>query len=389
MTDSALDPFHPLVRAWFHERFPNGPTRPQSAAWPAIADGHDVLVASPTGSGKTLTAFMVGINELFVNPPDEIPTGPSILYLSPLRALATDIKFNLQQPLEELAALAQAQGLNIPTIRAAVRTGDTSQSERQQHIRKPPHIYVTTPESLYNLLTSANGRNLMRHVRTVIVDEIHAMAPDKRGSHLSLSLERLERLTVETSGRRPQRIGLSATQRPLERVARFLTGVHDDGRDVRILDCTGYRQTDFALTLPNSELEAVMSTEQFHDVLGQLCDLVAAHTTTLIFVQSRRLAERFAHQLSEALLDAGLMANADQVVAAHHGSMSHERRHHVEHLLRSGQLRALVATASLELGIDVGPVDLVVQVGSPRAIATFLQRAGRANHQVGGVPKAR
>ena len=389
MTDSAVDSFHPLVRAWFNERFPNGPTRPQTAAWPEIAAGNDVLVASPTGSGKTLTAFMVGINELFINPPADIPTGPSILYLSPLRALATDIKFNLQQPLEELAALAQAQGLDMPTIRAAVRTGDTSQSERQQHIRKPPHIYVTTPESLYNLLTSVNGRNLMRHVRTVIVDEIHAMAPDKRGSHLSLSLERLERLTVETSGRRPQRIGLSATQRPLERVARFLTGVHNDGRDVRILDCTGYRQTDFALTLPNSELEAVMSTEQFHDVLGQLCDLVAAHTTTLIFVQSRRLAERFAHQLSEALLDAGLVANADQVVAAHHGSMSHERRHHVEHLLRSGQLRALVATASLELGIDVGPVDLVVQVGSPRAIATFLQRAGRANHQVGGVPKAR
>ena len=211
MTDSAVDRFHPLVRTWFNERFPLGPTQPQAAAWPEITEGHDVLVASPTGSGKTLTAFMVGINEFFVNPPAEIPTGPSILYLSPLRALATDIKFNLQQPLEELAALAQAQGLDLPQIRAAVRTGDTSQSERQQHIRKPPHIYVTTPESLYNLLTSVNGRTLMRHVRTVIVDEIHAMAPDKRGSHLSLSLERLERLTVETSGHRHRTLSDAAT----------------------------------------------------------------------------------------------------------------------------------------------------------------------------------
>ena len=382
-------PFHPVISTWFAQRFTHGPTPPQAAAWPVIAAGDDVLVASPTGSGKTLTAFMVGINEFFVSPPEEVPPGPSILYLSPLRALAADIKFNLEEPLEELRATAESMGYESPRIRVAVRTGDTSSSERQQHIRKPPHIYVTTPESLYLLLTSVNGRNLMRHVRTVIVDEIHAMAPDKRGSHLSLSLERLERLTVETSGRRPQRIGLSATQRPLERVARFLGGVRADRPPVTILDCTVPRAVDFALTLPQSELEAVMSTEQFHDVLGQLCDLVAQHHTTLIFVQSRRLAERFAHQVSEALLDAGLVADADQVVAAHHGSMSHERRHHVEHLLRSGKLRALVATASLELGIDVGPVDLVVQIGSPRTIATFLQRAGRANHQVGGVPKAR
>ena len=312
----------------------------------------------------------------------------SIVYLSPLKALATDIRHNLQQPLEELASLAKEMGYEPPPIRVEVRTGDTSSSERQQHVRRPPHIYVTTPESFYLLLTSPNGRNILRHVRTVIVDEIHYMAPDKRGTHLSLSLERLDRLTVETSGRRAQRIGLSATQRPLQLVADFLSGVGPD-RSTQIVDCVASRAVDFAIALPTTELESVMPTEQFHDVLSQIAGLVATHTTTLIFVQSRRLAERLAHELADVLTELALVDDVDHSVAAHHGSMSHERRHLIETKLRNGQLRALVATASLELGIDIGPVDLVVQVGSPRAISTFLQRAGRANHRVGGVPTAR
>lgn len=388
MTSGAPPEFHPVIQAWFARRFPAGPTDPQRHAWPDIASGDDVLVAAPTGSGKTLTAFMVGINEFFCSPPDAQPLGPSIVYLSPLKALATDIRHNLQQPLEELASLAVEMGYEAPPIRVEVRTGDTSQTERQQHVRKPPHIYVTTPESFYLLLTSPNGRNILRHVSTVIVDEIHYMAPDKRGTHLTLSLERLDRLTMETSGRRAQRIGLSATQRPLELVADFLSGV-DRIRPTRIVDCVAARSVDFAISLPATELEAVMPTEQFHEVLGQLADMVAQHTTTLIFVQSRRLAERLAHELTDVLLENSLVGDAEQSVAAHHGSMSHERRHLIESKLRAGQLRALVATASLELGIDIGPVDLVVQVGSPRSISTFLQRAGRANHRVGGIPTAR
>ena len=387
MTDRDVD-FHPVVAAWFAKRFPDGPTAPQREAWPLISSKDDVLVAAPTGSGKTLTAFMVGINDFYQSPPEAQPSGPSIVYLSPLKALATDIRHNLQQPLEELASLAKEMGYEPPPIRVEVRTGDTSSSERQQHVRRPPHIYVTTPESFYLLLTSPNGRNILRHVRTVIVDEIHYMAPDKRGTHLSLSLERLDRLTVETSGRRAQRIGLSATQRPLQLVADFLSGVGPD-RSTRIVDCVASRAVDFAIALPTTELESVMPTEQFHDVLSQIAGLVATHTTTLIFVQSRRLAERLAHELADVLTELALVDDVDHSVAAHHGSMSHERRHLIETKLRNGQLRALVATASLELGIDIGPVDLVVQVGSPRAISTFLQRAGRANHRVGGVPTAR
>lgn len=380
---------HPVVASWFDERFANGPTPPQAKAWPEIAGGADVLVASPTGSGKTLTAFLVGINDFFLNPPASQPDGPSILYLSPLRALATDIRHNLQRPLRELTERAVAAGLPLEHLRAEVRTGDTSPYEKQQQVKKPPHIYVTTPESLYIMLTSASGRNILRHVRTVIVDEIHAIAHDKRGSHLTLSLERLERLTMSTNGWRPQRIGLSATQRPLSLIASFLGGVDASRRPVTIVDCDRPRDVDFAIELPPSELEAVMSTEQWNEVLANLAEHVVHHHTTLIFVQSRRLAERLAHQLSDVLTDSALIVDAEHVVAAHHGSMSLERRSFVESQLRNGNLRALVATASLELGIDVGPVDLVVQIGSPRAIATFLQRAGRANHHVGGRPKAR
>lgn len=382
-------PLHPVVATWFARRFPQGPTTPQQRAWPVIAGGADVLVASPTGSGKTLTAFFMGLNDLWTTPPEERPGGPTILYLSPLRALATDIRENLLTPLEEMAAVAHELGITPPPIRVDLRTGDTTPAERQQQATRPGHILVTTPESLYLLLTSASGRLRLRHVRTVIVDEIHALMRDRRGSHLALSLERLERLVTSGGGRRPQRIGLSATQRPLDLVANFLGG-RAPGREAPVvLDCVGPRTFDLGIELPGGDLEAVMATEQYGEVLARLAEVVAEHHTTLIFVQSRRLAERLAHQLTEALSEAGLIADADLVVASHHGSLSLKRRRSVEQQLKSGQLRALVATASLELGIDVGPVDLVCQVGSPKAIATFLQRIGRANHHVGGTPKAR
>jgi len=270
-----------------------------------------------------------------------------------------------------------------------VETLAATAAERAAQVRTPGHVMVTTPESLYLLLTSASGRTRLRHVRTVIIDEIHALMRDKRGSHLALSLERLERLVTETGARRPQRIGLSATQKPLELVADFLGGTAPSRPTPVIVDCVGPRRFDLGIELPGGELEAVMATEQYGEVVARLAEVVAEHRTTLIFVQSRRLAERLAHQLTEALTDAGLIADAELVVASHHGSLSLKRRRHVEKQLKSGQLRALVATASLELGIDVGPVDMVCQVGSPKSIATFLQRIGRANHHVGGTPTAR
>ncbi len=280
-------------------------------------------------------------------------------------------------------------GYVAPSVRVDVRTGDTTDSERAAQRRSPAHIYVTTPETFYLLLTSASGRSMLRHVDTVIVDEIHTMCRDKRGSHLTLSLERLERLVVEGGRRRPQRIGLSATQRPLELVADMLSGVAPTRARATILDCSRPRAMDLAIELPDGELDSVLSGEQFAEILSKLGDYVVEHRTTLIFVQSRRLAERMAHRLAEALSEGGLLADAELSVAAHHGSLSTHRRREVERRLRAGDLRALVATASLELGIDVGPVEVVCQVGSPRSIATFLQRIGRANHQVGGVPKGR
>jgi ATP-dependent Lhr-like helicase len=349
----------------------------------------DLLVASPTGSGKTLTAFLMAIDEMWrCPPPDKVP-GPSILYLSPLRALATDVRENLIAPLAELRALSEKMGYVAPNIRVDLRTGDTSESERAAQRRSPAHIYVTTPETLYLLLTSASGRAMLRHVDTVIVDEIHAMCRDKRGSHLTLSLERLERLVLDAGRARPQRIGLSATQRPLELVAEILSGVAVGRASATILDCSRERAMDLAIELPDAELDSVLSGEQFAEILSRLGELIAEHRTTLIFVQSRRLAERMAHRLTEALSDGGLLEDAELVVASHHGSLSTHRRREVERRLRAGELRALVATSSLELGIDVGPVELVCQIGSPRSIAAFMQRVGRANHHVGGVPKGR
>ncbi|MDQ4097409.1 MAG: DEAD/DEAH box helicase, partial [Actinomycetota bacterium] len=364
--------FHPAVAEWFLRRFPEGPTEPQTHGWPLIASGADTLIAAPTGSGKTLAGFLVAIDSLYRT--GEVGDVARVVYVSPLKALAVDIAENLQRPLSEIAALATELGFLPPDIRVGVRTGDTTSSQRALMVRRPPSFVVTTPESLYLLVTSASGRAALRTVETVIVDEIHAVARDKRGSHLALTLERLEALC----DRRPSRVGLSATQRPIETLARLLVG---DRPLPAIVDAGHLRDLDVAIELPEGELEAVASAEQTSEVLDRIATHVRQHRTTLVFVNTRRLAERFAHQLGERL--------GDDVVAAHHGSLSKDRRHRVEALLRAGDLQALVATASLELGIDVGPVELVCQIGSPRSIATFLQRVGRSNHSRGGVPKGR
>ena len=372
----ALAGMHPAVAEWFRRRFPEGPTAPQEEAWPQIAAGHDVLVAAPTGSGKTLAAFLVCIDRLYRahERGEEIDGVARVVYVSPLKALAVDIAENLERPLAEIADVAVELGLRAPKLRVAVRTGDTTSSQRSAMVRKPPSFVVTTPESLYLLVTSEKGRDALRTVETVIVDEIHAVARDKRGAHLSITLERLEALCEQ----RPSRIGLSATQRPIETVGRLLVG---DRPLPVIVDAGHQRALDLALELPEGELEAVTSAEQMSDVLDRIAALVEEHRTTLVFVNTRRLAERLAHQLGTRL--------GDDVVAAHHGSLSKERRHRVETRLRAGDLRALVATASLELGIDIGPVELVCQIGSPRSIATFLQRVGRSNHSRAGTPKGR
>ncbi|MGQ0826334.1 MAG: DEAD/DEAH box helicase [Actinomycetota bacterium] len=371
-----VDGFHPAVGTWFRRRFPEGPTPPQRDAWPHIAAGADTLVAAPTGSGKTLAGFLVGINRLYLahdagQPIDGIAR---VVYVSPLKALAVDIAENLERPLREIAEIAGELGFDAPPIRVAVRTGDTPSADRARMVRTPPSFVITTPESLYLLVTSASGRHALRTVETVIVDEIHAVARDKRGPHLALTLERLEAL-CDT---RPSRVGLSATQRPIETVARLLVG---DRPLPQIVDAGHRRDLDLAIELPDGELEAVTSAEQMADVLDRIAAHVREHRTTIAFVNTRRLAERVAHQLGERL--------GEDVVAAHHGSLSKDRRHRVETRLRAGELRALVATASLELGIDIGPVELVCQIGSPRSIATLRQRVGRSNHSRAGVPKGR
>lgn len=373
--------FHPAVRTWFERRFPHGSTAPQADGWRAIADGHDTLIAAPTGSGKTLAAFLVYIDRLYRahERGDPERDGPQVVYVSPLKALAVDIQQNLEQPLREIADTADELGLSAPDIRVAVRTGDTAASQRAAMLRRPPHFLVTTPESLYLLVTAERGREMLRGVDSVIVDEIHAVAGNKRGSHLALTLERLGHV----AGRAPQRVGLSATQRPLDVVARLLVGsgrCHQDGSPrCAIVDTGHQRELDLTLELPDDELAMVASTEQMGQILDRIAAHVAAHRTTLVFVNTRRLAERVAHQLGERL--------GEEQVAAHHGSLSKDRRLRVERRLRAGDLRALVATASLELGIDIGPVELVCQIGSPRSMATFLQRVGRSNHTRTGTPK--
>ena len=408
----SLELFHPVVQAWFRNRFAE-PTEPQVQGWPHIAAGRDVLIAAPTGSGKTLTAFLAAIDRLFHQAErGELANEIRVVYVSPLRALSNDMHRNLEVPLAEITALAIEMGFEIPPILAGLRTGDTPTAKRAAMLKRPPHILVTTPESLYLLLTSPKARETLRSVETVIVDEIHALVRDKRGSHLSLTLERLAAICP----RKLQRIGLSATQRPMDEIAKFLTGVATDERQTTggrrscgadestsqgtdrlgrslalpeaedlsppiLLDIGHQRQLDLGIEVPPSELGAVCMHEQWAEINARIVELVNSHRATLIFVNTRRLAERLTHQLSELL--------GEESISSHHGSLAAKHRLDTEQRLKTGQLKAVVATASLEMGIDVGYIDLVIQIGSPRNIATFLQRIGRSGHALRLIPKGR
>jgi len=361
----------PLVQDWFNARF-STVTEPQRLGWPEIRAGHDVLISAPTGSGKTLAAFLTAIDRLIRQArEDALPEGTEILYVSPLKALSNNVHKNLDMPLLGIAELAAERGIALAPIRTAVRTGDTPANERLHMGKHPPHILVTTPESLYIMLTAERPREMLRSVRTLIVDEIHALADDKRGSHLALSIARLEALT----GRRLQKIGLSATVSPIEEVAKFLSP------DAHIVQVGHKRTMELSVEVPRSELGPVASTEMWGEIYDRVAELTRENRTTLVFVNTRRLAERVAHHLGERL-----GANA---VLPHHGSLSRALRLEAEQRLKSGELRAVVATASLELGIDIGSVDMVCQIGSPRSIAVALQRVGRAGHWIGAVPKGR
>ncbi|OLA96026.1 MAG: ATP-dependent DNA helicase [Verrucomicrobia bacterium 13_2_20CM_55_10] len=373
--------FHPAVARWFEQTF-GSPTEPQLRGWPAIQSGRHVVISAPTGSGKTLAAFLASLDVLFREGVEaDLPDETQVVYVSPLKALSNDIRKNLQEPLAGIRALfGETNGREID-VRAEVRTGDTTAAQRQALIKKPPHILVTTPESLYLLLTSDSGRRILSTVRTLILDEIHAVVDDRRGAHLALSVERLAALTKNPL----QRIGLSATQKPIEEVARFLVGtraVDDAGNpDCEIIDIGHRRELDLGIELPGSPLEAVMSNEVWEEIYRRLAELIQAHRTALVFVNTRRMAERVTHHLSELL-------GADSVTS-HHGRLSAKLRFDAEDRLKRGDLKALVATASLELGIDIGSVDLVCQLGTTRSIATLLQRVGRAEHRRGGLPKGR
>src|SRR5271156_5093791 len=371
---------HPLVQEWFTARF-STPTEPQEQGWPHILAGHTTLISAPTGSGKTLAAFLACIDRLVRKAlAGDLQDRTEVVYVSPLKALGNDIQKNLEIPLGEILQMASDRGLLMPELRTAVRTGDTLMKDRRAMLKHPPHILVTTPESLYILLTAEKSRAILRDVETVIVDEIHAVADDKRGVHLSLSLERLEALTH----RRPVRIGLSATQKPIEEVAHFLGGNSDPQtpRPDPVIVNVGHKRTlDLGVEVPSSELGPVASNEMWDEIYERIVQLVNGHRSTLVFVNTRRLAERISHQLGERLGEAN--------VAAHHGSLSRKLRLEAERKLKEGQVKELVATASLELGIDVGTVDLVCHISSPRSIAVALQRVGRSGHWRGAVPKGR
>src|SRR5713226_8633167 len=399
---SVLDAFHPAVRAWFAERF-GSPAPAQTLGWPVIAGcdappGHDVLLCAPTGSGKTLAAFMWAIDRLFRDTErGELGDRVSVLYVSPLKALANDIKVNLEEPLIGIRQTAQRLAVGegrseeakpILEVRAGLRTGDTPANERSAMLRRPPHILVTTPESLFILLTSPRFRQSLSAVRYVIVDELHALAPNKRGAHLMLTLERLERMVRATGAPRPARIGLSATLNPIERLAGFLAGVETgaDGerhpRPVRIVRADdSVRALDLKIIAPGPELGALATHQHWEAMYDALASLIRDHRTTLIFTLSRRWAERIALALQKRV-------GADAVMA-HHGSLARAERLMAEQRLKRGELKAIVATASLELGIDVGAVDLVCQVDSPKSISAAIQRIGRSGHQLGATPKGR
>ncbi|MFI5353892.1 MAG: DEAD/DEAH box helicase, partial [Candidatus Binatales bacterium] len=396
---AVLEGFHFAVREWFERRF-GQPSRAQELGWPAIGTGVDVLLCAPTGSGKTLAAFMWSINRLVT----EAETGAlrdevSVLYVSPLKALANDIRLNLEEPLEGVRLTAAERKLDLAAIRAGLRTGDTAAHERGAMLRRPPHILVTTPESLFILLTSARFREKLCAVRYVIVDELHALAGNKRGAHLAVTLERLERMVLNTGAARPTRIGLSATLNPIEELAAFLaggaivrtpgagaSGTHTESerrrRPFRIVRADDRpRVMDLKVLAPGPELGPLATHQHWEAAYDRIAELVREHRTTLVFTLSRRLAERVALNLQKRL-------GADAVMA-HHGSLGRIERFDAEQRLKRGELKALVATSSLELGIDVGAVDLVCQIDSPKSISAAIQRIGRSGHALGATPKGR
>ena len=383
---------HPITQEWFVTRF-GTPTEPQILGWPAILAGKPTLISAPTGSGKTLAAFLVCIDRLFRRSLEGAlrPT-TQIVYVSPLKALSNDIQKNLEEPLREIQELALERGYLSMGIRTGVRTGDTLQKERAAMLRNPPHILVTTPESLYILLTAKRSREHLRCVETVIVDEIHAVADDKRGAHLALSLERLDALVCSENRlspgafitglmNPPQRIGLSATQNPIEVVAEFLIGSSPERAPATIVEVGQKRKLDVAIEVPSDELTSVTSQAMWEEIFDKLASATATHRSTLVFVNTRKLVERVSFALAERL--------GTENVGAHHGSLSRMLRLDAERRLKRGEIKILVATASLELGIDIGNVDLVCQISTTRSIAVALPRVGRAGHWRGAVPKGR
>ena len=383
---------HPVTAEWFVTKF-GSPTEPQTGGWPSILAGKPTLISAPTGSGKTLAAFLVSIDRLLRRAIDgRLGSSTEIVYVSPLKALSNDVQKNLDGPLAEIQRLAMERGYLSTNIRTGVRTGDTLPGERAAMLRKPPHILVTTPESLYILLTAGKSRELLRKVNTVIVDEIHAIADDKRGAHLALSLERLEALVcgenrlspaalIAERVAPPQRIGLSATQNPVDLVARYLTGVHPNREPAKIVQVGQRRHMDIAIEVPSDELNSVTSYAMWEEIFDKLGTLAEGHRSTLVFVNTRKMVERVSHELGERL--------GDENVAAHHGSLARALRLDAENRLKNGEVKILVATASLELGIDIGDVDLVCQIASTRAISVLVQRVGRAGHWRGAIPKGR
>lgn len=383
---------HPVTAEWFLRRF-GSPTEPQQEGWPSILAGNATLISAPTGSGKTLAAFLVCIDKLLRDAiAGTLAPATQVVYVSPLKALSNDVQKNLDQPLREIQQLALERGYLSTEIRTGVRTGDTLPKERAAMLRNPPHILVTTPESLYILLTAGKSREHLRRVRTVIVDEIHAVADDKRGAHLTLSLERLDALVCGENrlspgayltglARPPQRIGLSATQNPIELVADFLTGVHPERPRATIVQVGQRRELDLAIEVPSDELSAVLTTKMWEEIFDKLAAYTETHRSTLVFVNTRRLVEKIAFALAERL--------GPENVAAHHGSLSRTLRLDAEQRLKSGQIKILIATASLELGIDIGDVDLVCQIATTRSVSVAMQRIGRAGHWRGAIPKGR